>query len=58
MTTTLVLLYVVATSPPNVNPGPAGNVQVVILNWNSEDTVNTREFINRIGQETYLSSDK
>jgi len=40
-------------STTNVIPGPAGNVQAVILNRNSDQPVNTKEFINRIGQQTY-----
>ncbi|XP_068504002.1 uncharacterized protein [Phaseolus vulgaris] len=39
-------------SNTNVIPGPAGNVQAVILNRNSEGPVNTQEFINRIGDES------
>ncbi|XP_068467029.1 uncharacterized protein [Phaseolus vulgaris] len=40
-------------STTNVIPGPAGNVQAIILNRNSEQSVNTQELINRIGQQTY-----
>jgi len=40
-------------STTNVIPGPAGNVQAVTLNRNSDQQVNTQEFINRIGQQTY-----
>jgi len=40
-------------STTNVISGPAGNVQAVILNRNSDQPVNTQEFINRIGEQTY-----
>ncbi|XP_068497881.1 uncharacterized protein [Phaseolus vulgaris] len=40
-------------STTNVISGPAGNVQAMILNRNSEQPVNPQEFINRIGQQTY-----
>ena len=40
-------------STTNVIPGPAGNVQAVILNRNYDQPVNTQEFINHIGQQTY-----
>jgi len=39
-------------STANVILGPAGNVQAVILNRNSDDVINTQEFINSIGQQT------
>lgn len=37
----------------NIVLGLAHNVQVVILNRNSEDSINTQEFVNHIGDESH-----
>jgi len=36
-----------------VIPGPTVNVHAVILNRNYDQPVNTQEFINRMGEQTY-----